>query len=363
MSIFNAAQHYHREVTNGWVIPALVKSPFRGYRVGDLSVYVSRLMRERARSFASLFPESYLVNVKSWYTGFSHGVVDPTDAPHNRHLVFTFSFRWDVKDFPDPKRLVRRVLANNIVVYGTKEEAALFISVGLTATDLAKFDVSNIQARALRYLYAGVGTIHNALLAREPYDKFTREQRDKSARRALRTVEARRLAPATAVLNSPYWSWPFRVQAWRSFPNLMCQDQMEQHAALAWARWFQGENVDVYGYGYDLLWGTGRHTQSIFNEVRASLLAYLQAVNSQDKVLHRPGDALFPGMLYSLLYDNKRGLPADLETAYAVMVGSFNERGAELGDLFSPVEDTVTAIMEADPHFVSRVSFALDNPK
>jgi hypothetical protein len=345
--------------TASFALPYLSRSPFRNFRVGDFAIHVAEQLLRTASAYKSLLRRAQLVNVKCWRNGFSYGLVDPPVRPNVNHVVLTFSVgRPGV--FPSQQDLVKRTLSNRVVIYGTRKDPVLFISVGIDSMLVSEFDLTSLQARALKYLYMSAGVVLRSIFRRNATSDMSQSAISDYHERLSRTVVLQ--SPLNRVFEIPYERWIWQKSVWKLCPNLLARRLLNPWSIASYLRFSKTVNIDYRDAGYELVWGDAHAQQSVFTAVRASLLSFIAAVNSQDT--QRPGQQglLAPGLLYSLIFVGKPGIPDDvsLSYVYSSMVTAFHERGSDLGKLFDPLALTVRSMMRGDPAVVDKLTLAID---
>lgn len=356
MRVFNEAQGNFFASTASFVLPHLPRSPFRSYLVGDLATHVADHLLRSASAYLSLFRRMRLVNVKSWFTHFSYGLIDPEIAPAYKHLVFTFSI-----GYPQPLdhvRVRKRILSNQVVIYGTDENPAMYVAVGLNSVDAAKFRITNMQTRSLKYLYMAAGVVLRSIFRVHGRVDLDEDALASVHERLYRNVVSQR--PLVNVFQLPYSEWAWQASVWRLCPNLVASRLINPWSVSRVLQVLDSTSIDYKNAAYDLIWDDDQSRDTVFSLVRTSLTRFISAVNTQDVSIPDQSGLLFPTLLYSLLFTGKVNYVDEAEQVYPDMVRAFNEREVDLASLFEPFDLTVRRMMRGDAATVAKLVKALD---
>lgn len=356
--VFNRALGSFFATTVSFVIPYLRMSPFRGYKIGDASMLIAERLVRTCGAYLSLFRRLRLVNVKSWYTGFSYGTFDPKQSPAIRHLTFTFQIsELGNADLYGPIRV--RILSNRVIIWGTDSNPAQFVCVGFDSKDLTAFNISNLQTRSLKYLYMSCGVVLRSVFRRRgrvdvDIDAF----KSQHSRLASNVVSQK---PLVNLFNLPYEMWAMQRSVWNMCPNLIAQRCLNPYSAPFILDFALNSSIDFRSSAYDLIWDDENESgDTLFSLMRKSMLRFIAAVNDQDTSLPDQSGLLFPSLLYSILFEGDVGFSDNASEVYPNMVTSFNERELDLAELFEPYDLTLRRMMRGDAATVSRLVKAID---
>ncbi len=355
---FTEAQHDFFSSNVSFALPYLSKSPFRNYAVGDLSVEVASMLLRAGSAYRSLFGRMRLVNIGSTHTGFSYGVTKVDQTPGVHFLTLTFSI--GRKDVPLTSDLIRRPLTNNVVIYGDKTDGVQFVSVGISSVKVAEFGITNMQPRALRYLYMSAGVVLRSIFRRH-----SRVDMDADAIEAYHKHLSRNVVgqlPLANAFQTPYERWTWQRSVWSLCPNLISFRCINPYSASRLLDILPSTSIDYRNAAYTMIWDESdspNHT-TLFDLIEKSMRRFISAVDTQDVSVPDQTGLLFPALLYSLVFRGQVGFAVEVETIYPQLVSLFDERNQELNDLFSPSGLTVRRMLEGNADMVKKLSDAID---
>lgn len=337
-----------------FALPYLTSTPFSSYAIGDLALYVADEIMRATSAYRSYLGRMRLVNVQSHHTQFSYGYVE-TKAPRFGFLVLTFAFS-RIRKWPDGQgKLVQRPLNNRVCIYGERDDQLQYLSVIVPATAVQKYGVTNLQPRSLKYLYMALGVTLRSIFRRFSVT-------DLDAAEFARVHE--RLSdqpvgqiPFANVFQQQYERWAFQRSVWRHAPNLIARESINDWSAARCLDVLPTIHIARKDNAWDLVFG---QKDSVADRVKTSMVRFINAVQTQDTAIPDQAGLLFPALLYSLVFKGKVGFAAEVTSIYPDMVKAYNERVADLAQLFAPHDVTVRKLIQGDDHTVSRLTDAMD---
>lgn len=331
----------------------LTLSPFRSFAIGDLALYVASEIMRATSAYRSYLGRMRLVNVQSHHTGFSYGYVN-TQAPRFGFLVLTFAFSRNRK-WPDADKLVQRPLNNRVCIYGEQHDQLQYLSVIVPANAVLGFGVTNMQPRALRYLYIALGVVLRSIFRRFSTVRLDASEFERVHERMHEQPVGQ--IPLANVYQTLYERWIYQRSVWAIAPNLLPRAAINPYSAARALDVLPYIHLDNKNYGRSLIFST-KH--SVADLVQTSMLRFINAVQTQDISMPDQTGLLFPALLYSLVFKGKVGFAAEVTSIYPDMVKAYNEREGDLAQLFAPHDVTVTKLLWNDAHTVSRLTEAMD---
>lgn len=352
---FTKAQHSFFGSNASFAPPYLAHSPFRGFALGDLGLHVATEIMRATAAYRSYLGRMRLVNIQSHHSGFSYGYVD-TRAPRFGFMVLTFAFG-RIKTFPDASRLVQRPINNRVCFYGTQEDQLQFLSVIVPATVVSKHHISNLQPRALKYMYMGLGVILRSIFRR--FSVFALDEGSfENYHEKLTTQQSVGQLPLPNIFQTLYERWIWQRSIWMICPNVIARDTLNPYSVARVLDVLPLADIDRRNAAYDLVYADEENT--VFDHVKKSMLRFIAAVQTQDRSIPDQSGLLFPALLYSLVFEGKVGFAREVTQIYHDLIAAYDERQADLATLFAPHDTTVRNLLNGDEHTVSRLTEALD---
>lgn len=356
-----SSNHRHRQANNSFfgldnsfILPSLMRSKYRNFPIGDVSLLIAQKITLVAKSYLSLMTRARLVCVSTSHNACSYGIVDAAKSPFVDHLVFTFSLFYN-EEFPKEDVYVG-ALSNSVAVLGTLDDRNQFLSIGLSSTECSRFGLFNLQPSQLTYLYNTVGTIFKSLFFHKRAVAIDAQSiEDIHAQLSINS----RLS-LLFVLRRPYYEWPFFHVVWKFCPNLLSKYCINQYTTARWLEKYADTPIDYKDYGSQLVWSLDE--TSMLSLIQKSLLDFLQELNQPSGKTPSVGDYLAPCLIYNLIFTGVVGIPAfdELPSVYEAMLNAYSERNSELAQVFTPVDEVSAKLLKGSSSYVKILTSHID---